>query len=73
LGCLISFIKFANSDSIAQLQLTVLAKYVNNISITSADDPTKLYGGYLSLLFSFGQLVGGILVGLFLIKKIGKT
>jgi len=57
LGFLIAFIKFANSSSLAVLHIQKLS---NNTS--------GPYEGYLSLLFSFGQLVGGLLTGLVLIK-----
>jgi hypothetical protein len=30
------------------------------------------YEGYLSLLFSFGQLFGGLITGLILVNRIGK-
>jgi hypothetical protein len=32
----------------------------------------RYYESYLSLLFSFGQLIGGLITGLILINKIGK-
>lgn len=62
LGSIIAFVKFANSGSIAQLHLEKLA---NNKNVTT-------YWGYLSVVFSLGQLVGGLLTGLFLVNKIGK-
>lgn len=65
LGSLIAFVKWANSGAIAQL---TIGKYATNIGQSSAS-----YGGYLSLLFSVGQLIGGLLTGLFLINKIGKA
>ncbi|MDR0739807.1 MAG: MFS transporter [Mycoplasmataceae bacterium] len=72
LGSLIAFIKWANSGSIAQLHIEVLAGYAYN-----PQDPINFscagsYEGYLSLLFSLGQLFGGLITGLFLINKIGK-
>jgi hypothetical protein len=44
-----------------------IEKYAQSINGSSST-----YGGYLSLLFSFGQLIGGLLTGLFLINRIGK-
>lgn len=57
LGFLIAFIKFANSSSLAVLHIQKLS-----------DNTSGPYEGYLSLLFSFGQLIGGLLTGLVLIK-----
>ena len=57
LGFLIAFIKFANSSSLAVLHIQKLS---NNNS--------GPYEGHLSLLFSIGQLIGGLLTGLVLIK-----
>ena len=62
LGSIIAFIKFANSGSIAQLHLQKLS-----------DNTSQAYEGYLSVMFSFGQLVGGLITGLYLINKIGKV
>lgn len=59
-GSLIAFVKWNNSGSIAQLHYTKL----------NGDESR---GGYLSLIFSLGQLIGGVLTGLVLVKKIGKT
>jgi hypothetical protein len=39
----------------------------NNVGTLAKD-----YEGYLSLLFSFGQLFGGLITGLILINRIGK-
>jgi hypothetical protein len=69
LGSLIAFIKWANSGAIAQLNIENLAKY-NYTGLEK--NPAASYEGYLSLLFSFGQLVGGLITGLYLVKKIGK-
>jgi hypothetical protein len=69
---LIAFIKWANSGAIAQLNIEVLAGY--NINPNTAIDfkQAGAYEGYLSLLFSFGQLFGGLITGLILINRIGK-
>ncbi|MDR1991707.1 MAG: MFS transporter [Mycoplasmataceae bacterium] len=71
LGSLIAFIRWANSGAIAQLNIEVLAGYAKNPDVWD----TKLassYEGYLSLLFSLGQLFGGLITGLILINRIGK-
>lgn len=67
LGSLIAFIKFANSGAIAQLHIQRLALFTYN-------DTTDVntYYGYLSVMFSLGQLFGGLLTGLVLVKKVGK-
>jgi len=54
-------VKFANSGSIAQLHVEKLS-----------EGTSQAYEGYLSVMFSFGQLIGGLIVGLWLINKIGK-
>lgn len=61
LGFFIGFIKFSNSGANAILHIQRLS---NNTS--------EAYEGYLSILFSFGQLVGGLLVGLILIRYLNK-
>ncbi|MDR2369361.1 MAG: hypothetical protein LBD63_01920, partial [Mycoplasmataceae bacterium] len=71
LGSLIAFIKWANSGGIAQLHIEVLAGYAHNHDVWNTQ-LAGAYEGYLSLLFSFGQLFGGLVTGLFLINKIGK-
>ena len=67
IGSLIAFIKFANSGAIAQLHIQKLAKFYGE-----EKDLVKTYYGYLSVMFSLGQLVGGLLTGLVLVKRIGK-
>lgn len=64
IGTLLSFVKFSNSGSIAQQQLNFLGE---NVGVNTAS-----FQGYLSLVFSFSQLIAGLLTGLFLIKRIGK-
>ncbi len=67
IGSLIAFVKFANSGAIAQLHIQKLAWFKYNDT-----DIVKTYYGYLSVMFSLGQLFGGLLTGLVLVKKIGK-
>ena len=62
IGLLITFIKFSNSDAIATLHLQKLGSFNNH--------DTSAYEGYLSVVFSFFQLIGSVLVGTVLIKKI---
>jgi hypothetical protein len=56
------------------MHLEILANNFANISMPGKGMPNqaKNYEGYLSLVFSLGQLIGGLLVGLFLIKKLKK-
>lgn len=61
IGSFIAFIKFSNSDSVATTHLQNLAKF--NSSTSAA------YEGYISVIFSLFQLVAGVLMGLYLIKK----
>lgn len=67
IGSLIAFIKFANSGAIAQLHIQQLANFYGE-----QKDLVKTYYGYLSVIFSLGQLIGGLLTGLVLVKRIGK-
>lgn len=60
-GLLITFIKFSNSDAVATLHLQKLGQ-LNNMD-------TSGYEGYLSVVFSLFQLIGGVLVGTVLIKR----
>ena len=62
IGSLVAFIKFSNSDSVATTHLQNLAK-LNNLS-------SAAYEGYISVIFSLFQLVAGVLMGLYLVKKI---
>jgi hypothetical protein len=50
----------------------VLAGYANNPNVPIDFTKAYAYEGYLSLLFSFGQLFGGLITGLILVNKIGK-
>ncbi len=61
IGSIITFIKFSNSGAVGTLHLETLGK------ISSYD--TSAYEGYLSVIFSLAQLIGGVLVGTYLIKK----
>ncbi len=61
LGLFIGFIKFSNSGANAILHIQRLDP-----------DHASSYQGYLSVLFSLGQLMGGLLVGLVLIKYLNK-
>ncbi len=61
IGMLVIFIKFANSGGVATNNLIALGE------ITGTD--VSAYEGYISVIFSVGQLIGGILVGTYLIKK----
>jgi hypothetical protein len=72
LGSLIAFIKWANSGALAQINIEVLAGYANDPSGQIDTTQAGSYEGYLSLLFSFGQLFGGLITGLILINRIGK-
>lgn len=60
-GLLITFIKFSNSDAVATLHLQKLGEFNNH--------DTSSYEGYLSVVFSLFQLLGSVLVGTILIKK----
>lgn len=62
IGLLISFIKFSNSDAVATLHLQKLGYYNHH--------DTSGYEGYLSVVFSLFQLIGGVLMGTVLIKKL---
>ncbi len=62
LGLLITFIKFSNSGAVATLHLQKLGSFTSN--------DTSGYEGYLSMVFSLFQLLGGVLVGLVLIKRL---
>ncbi len=62
LGLLITFIKFSNSGAVATLHLQKLGSFTKN--------DTSGYEGYLSMVFSLFQLLGGVLVGLVLIKRL---
>lgn len=64
LGFFIGFIKFSNSGANAILHIQRLAQ--------NAGGSSASYEGYLSVLFSLGQLIGGLLVGLILIKYLNK-
>lgn len=57
LGFLIGFIKFSNSGANAVLHIQKLS-----------NSTSGSYEGYLSVLYSIGQLIGGLLVGLVLIR-----
>jgi hypothetical protein len=70
LGSLIAFIKWANSGAIAQLHIEALDCYYKNKPLDLKDKIP--YEGYLSLLFSFGQLIGGLITGLIFINRVGK-
>lgn len=61
IGLLITFIKFSISGSVATLNIQSIGR-LENFDITG-------YEGYLSTIFSSFQLIGGILMGLVLIKK----
>ncbi len=61
IGLLITFIKFSISGSVATLNIENIAK-LEHYDITG-------YEGYLSTVFSSFQLIGGVLMGLVLIKK----
>lgn len=60
IGSIITFVKFSNSGSVGTLHLQTLGDITNN-DVTS-------YEGYLSVIFSLFQLIGGILVGSYLVK-----
>ncbi len=60
IGSIVTFIKFSNSGAVGTLHLQTLAK--------TSDKDISVYEGYLSVIFSLAQLVGGILVGTCLIK-----
>ena len=59
-GLLITFIKFSTSGGVGTLHLQTISK-LNNQDCSS-------YEGYLSVIFSIFQLLGGVLVGLVLVK-----
>lgn len=58
LGCLVMFIKFSNSGAMGLNHLKVLS-----------DSTSTNYEGYLSVVFSLAQLLGGVLIGVVLTKK----
>lgn len=60
-GTFITFIKFSNSGAVGTLHIQTLAKIAN--------EDIRSYEGYLSVIFSLAQLVGGILVGTYLVKR----
>ena len=61
IGSIITFIKFSNSGAVGTLHLQSLGKLSNK--------NTSGYEGYLSVIFSLAQLIGGVMVGTILIKK----
>ncbi len=61
IGFMIMFVKFSNSGSVGLLHLQMLGQLSN--------EATSAYEGYLSVIFSLAQLVAGILMGTYLIKK----
>lgn len=61
IGSIIAFVKFSNSGSMGTLHLQNLAYYSNN--------SCQSYEGYLSVVFSIAQLLAGIMVGTYLIKR----
>ncbi|MGL4948174.1 MAG: hypothetical protein ACRC42_02190 [Mycoplasma sp.] len=61
LGVFITFIKFANSGSVGTLHLQTLG------DISGFD--TTSFEGYLSVIFSVFQLIGGVIVGTYLVKR----
>lgn len=61
IGSIIAFIKFSNSGSVGTLHLQTLGDLENQT--------TEAYEGYLSVIFSLFQLIGGVLVGTYLVKR----
>ncbi len=61
IGSLIAFIKFSNSGAVGTLHLQTLG--------TLSSQDTRAYEGYLSVIFSLAQLIGGIIVGTYLVKR----
>ncbi len=61
IGFMIMFVKFSNSGSVGLLHLQMLG--------TLSNESTSAYEGYLSVIFSLAQLIAGILMGTYLIKK----
>lgn len=59
-----SFIKFCTSGGTAITELEYIGKH-NNVD-------TSAYQGYLSVIFTVGQMGANILTGLFLVKKMNK-
>ena len=66
LGSIIGFAKFACSGTATVAHIELLEAL--------AEWPTQayIYKGYLSVIFSVAQLIGGLLVGLVLVKKMNK-
>ena len=59
-----SFIKFCTSGGTAITEL----KYIG----THQGITTNAYEGYLSVIFTIGQMAANIITGLFLVKKLNK-
>ena len=66
LGSIIGFAKFACSGTATVAHIEVLE------AIADWDSRSYIYVGYLSVIFSAAQLIGGLLVGLILVKKMNK-
>ena len=66
LGSLIGFIKFATSGTATVGHIEALEK------LAEWPDSSFIYVGYLSVIFSVGQLIGGLLVGLVLVRYMNK-
>ena len=66
LGSIIGFAKFACSGTATVGHIEVLE------SLANWDSRSYIYVGYLSVIFSAAQLIGGLLVGLVLVKRLNK-
>ena len=67
LGSLIGFIKFACSGTATVSHIEILERIA-----FGEDQSADIYVGYLSVIFSVAQLIGGLLVGLVLVKYMNK-
>lgn len=65
IGILIMFIKFSNAGGVATLNLKQLSE-MSQINTTA-------FEGYLSTIFSVFQLIAGVLMGTYLIKRINSA
>lgn len=61
-GSIITFVKFSNSGAIATTHISNLGNIIGK--------STKPYEGYLSVAFSSFQLIAGVSMGIYLIRKL---
>ena len=66
IGSLIGFAKFAGSGTAAVAHIEMLER------LAEWDTNAYIYSGFLSVIFSLAQLIGGLIVGLVLVKYLNK-